>query len=377
MRGSIVLGALLGVTFAAPARAQFCPSYPTCRVPPEPGTNPAVPELAAVLERAAAGPARYGSAGWQFLPPTLTEGCSRPTAPRPVPAHVPCALLKAVSLAENSAWVHFCAPTAPTPSASPRTLVRSDCAFGLLGVSQGLRAGERSVFDGPRVSREPLYNASVGVGLLCAAFEAMPCVGDRLPDLIEHWYFAVWTYGGLSYRNNPNNPMFRADRPFYRDPPELPASEYPYQEVVWGWLRRPPSEAHGPAVPATLPRRSELCGTCGGPTTNIAEPDPPHRSDCPGDGGVRDSAVDSAQIDSPRPPDTAAPPPDTAPPDGPPSDPMPADAAPPPGTTEPPPGACGCRAAAPPRAPWALALGLLFARRMLQRRRQSRYPPER
>lgn len=278
---------------ASSAQAQFCPSYTTCRTPPSRALNPSPTELGPVFDRIAQGPARYGGAGWSF-PATLPDGCGLPTAPRDVPAVFPCVLLKAVALTESQSWRQFCVPTAPSPGVSSQTLIRSDCGYGLMGISRGMHPGETSEFDPARLASDPGYNISVGAGQLAEAWRAMPCIGDRRIAVLEDWYFALWAYGGLSYSNNPSNPMYRADRAPFRDPTGLAASEYPYQEVVLGWIRNPPSADFYAGVRVNMPRRSEICGTCGGPNANARDPDEIHPSDCPGapsDGGA-DAAID-------------------------------------------------------------------------------------
>lgn len=298
MRRSRLCAALALSLFAADADAQFCPSYATCRTPATRAFNPETDALASLFDRVAQGPARYGSLGWSF-PATLPDGCGLPTAAREVDAVFPCVLLKAIALTESPSWRQFCVPTAPSPGAASQTLIRSDCGYGLMGIARGMHPGETSDFDPARVASDPAYNVSVGAGLLAEAWRAMPCVGDRRVRVIEDWYFAVWAYGGLAYRNNPSNPLYRADRAPYRDPGGLSVSEYPYQEVVFGWMRTPPSPAHFAAVRVNLPRRSEICGTCGGPNANARDPDEVHPSDCPPSGDASTDATVDARADVP------------------------------------------------------------------------------
>jgi MYXO-CTERM domain-containing protein len=377
-----------------------------CRQAPASGSNPSVAEMSTLFDRVAAGPTMYGSLGWDFGSAARREfhsgggWCGRSGRRDTVPVHFPCVLLKAIYLTESS-WRQFCTTS--------QTVISFDCGYGIAQVTSGMRRGETSAYDPARVASSAAYNVSVGAAILADKWRATPCVGDNDPDIIEDWYFATWGYNGLSFRNNPNNPMFRADRVEFRTPGVSSAQtrgNYPYQELVWGYARYPLSAAHYPGQPLAYPTRSEICATCGSPTASISEPRGAHRTTCPSgsapppvdagppDSGLRDSTVrDTAAVDS-RAEDTALPP-DTLPPEdtAAPEDTLPAqDTAPPMDTappeapaatdvaneadasdarpTEPLQTGCGCRTARPRSAwaPGALALALVAT---LRRRRRT------
>ncbi|RQD72280.1 MAG: hypothetical protein D5S00_01030 [Tindallia sp. MSAO_Bac2] len=63
-----------------------------------------------------------------------------------------------------------------------------------------------------RLDREALlydtkYNIEVGADILLSRwlFEDIATVGDRDPDVLENWYFALWGYNGWLNRNNPTD----------------------------------------------------------------------------------------------------------------------------------------------------------------------------
>ncbi|MBI2394790.1 MAG: hypothetical protein HYV09_34795 [Deltaproteobacteria bacterium] len=310
-RFSSVLAVLSGVLAAyavatPPADAAcgptYCPSYGTslhscpwrsgirCRVDPVKKDNPSFTELSSIFDQIAAGPAKYGSLGWNYSL-ELTDGNNKPKAPSKVPAHYPCGLLKAVSAHESVGWNQFCIPTGPDCPGYQRTIVACDCGYGLMQVTSGMdQAHAMPSYDVNRVASDSGYNASVGSQIYGGKWSYGPSVGDRRVDVIEDWYFATWGYNGFAYSNNPNNPAYPADRKQYRDPGGLSAGNYPYQEKIWGYVRVPYGAKEGKgagykAYAISLPNRAEICSSCGKPTADISDPSPLHVSDCPGDGG--------------------------------------------------------------------------------------------
>ncbi|MBI5513823.1 MAG: MYXO-CTERM sorting domain-containing protein [Deltaproteobacteria bacterium] len=337
MRGRAIaaaLGAALSVGAEALAQCSggsACPPCTSCRQAPASGMNPSVGEMSTLFDRVAAGPNVYGSLGWDFGSAARREfhsgggWCGRAGRRDSVPVHFPCVLLKAIYLTESS-WRQFCT--------TGQTVISFDCGYGIAQVTSGMRRGETSAYDPARVASSAAYNVSVGAAILADKWRATPCVGDNDPDIIEDWYFATWGYNGLSFRNNPNNPMFRADRPEFRTPGVSGAQtrgNYPYQELVWGYARYPLSAEHYTGQALAYPLRSEICATCGSPTMGISEPRGAHRTTCPSgapppvdagppdtgrvDSAVRDTAVaDTRVADTAPPPDTGMPE-DTAPPE--------------------------------------------------------------
>lgn len=357
-RARIVLTTLAVGAFAHQADA-FCPSYTpqiaNCVTAPVAGKNPSDGEWNQLFDL-------VGRGRWESGPTlaTIEDGCSKPSAPRRVAARFPCTLLKAIAMQE-SRWLQFCVPDRPASQvgAPERTIVSFDCGYGASQVTSGMRKGETPPFDQRRVAAEALYNLQVGATILLEKWNAVACVGDKNPDILEHWYLATWAYNGMSFVNSPNNPNYAAGRPVYN--PDV-GGAYPYQEKVWGWLEYPPSPAHWVRVLPAYPDRATLPQT-GAATTNIPEPAcaaptscaqkrDVHAAACTGPGGVDGGSepridVTSNETDAGVPLSADV---DAA-----------AD------------GGCGCRATAS-RSPWAAALacgwlGLVWCRRIRRRSR--------
>jgi hypothetical protein len=273
-----------------------CPPCTMCRVPPASGSNPGVPTMSGLFDQVAAGPSVYGTLGWDFgtaAARTIGEGsgwCGG-TGPRStVPVHFPCILLKAIYLTESS-WTQFCA--------SNLTVIAFDCGYGIAQVTSGMRPGDTSLFDPNLVASSPAYNVSVGASILADKWRATPCVGGNSLDVIEDWYFAVWGYNGLTFGNNPNNPMYSATRPEFRTPGIASAQvrgNYPYQELVWGYAHYPLTAQHYTGIGLAYPNRSEICASCGVQTANISEPVGAHMTTCPSSGPPPDAGVHDASM---------------------------------------------------------------------------------
>lgn len=68
--------------------------------------------------------------------------------------------------------------------------------------------GRNSGLDLEKLKNDPRYNIEAGAEVLLAkwrlANEKLPSIGNMDPNILEHWYFALWAYNGLLERNNPN-----------------------------------------------------------------------------------------------------------------------------------------------------------------------------
>ncbi len=110
-----------------------------------------------------------------------------------------------------------------------------------------------------------------------AAPRTLPIIGDRDPNIIENWYYAVWAYNKWTAANNPNNPDLPWPRPAFTGKENR--TNYPYQELVWGLAANPPSVAGQPMwepVALALPGREDVGLT----PRALAQIEPPHRSVC-------------------------------------------------------------------------------------------------
>ncbi len=234
--------------------------------------------MSSLFDQIAAGPARYGSLGWDFGGRTTVGSgngwCGGGGGRATVQVTFPCVLLKAIYVTESN-WRQFCS--------TGQTVISFDCGYGIAQVTSGMRRGDTSAYDASRVASSPAYNVSVGAAILTDKWRASPCVGNNDPQTIEDWYFPVWGYNGFSFRNNPNNPMYSASRPEFRTPGVASAQtrgNYPYQELVWGYVHHPPSAEHYTGIALAYPNRSEICASCGLPTSSISEPRGSHRGGC-------------------------------------------------------------------------------------------------
>lgn len=61
-------------------------------------------------------------------------------------------------------------------------------------------------FDADRILYDVTYNIEAGADILLSKWldHRTPVVGNRDPNVLEHWYFALWAYNGWLSRNNPN-----------------------------------------------------------------------------------------------------------------------------------------------------------------------------
>ena len=141
-------------------------------------------------------------------------------------------------------------------------LISFDCGHGIMQVTSGMTTplGENG-YPSPQqllVATNFAYNIARGAVILAdkwnAAPENRPIAGidtNGDPDLVENWYFAVWSYNGFTGpgANRSNHPL----DPIYGGWPRVPYScgayndgfghnrgNYPYQELVWGCAAHPP-----------------------------------------------------------------------------------------------------------------------------------------
>lgn len=201
--------------------------------------------------------------------PAIESGTrgNRTTAPR---RRVPATLLQAIAWTESGMTM---AAGSVTFQSSGDTLVSFDCGHGIMQITTGmtvpLGAAERPSTAQVSIATHYASNVARGAALLAdkwnRAPEERPVAGadtQGSPDLIENWYYAVWSYNGFTgpgdrMSNHPADPGFGAwPRTAYRCDGQQARNRYPYQELVWGCMATPPEiagEALWDAVPATLP----------------------------------------------------------------------------------------------------------------------------
>jgi hypothetical protein len=225
-----VIVALVGALLAAtcPGQGATCPDVCSdCGAGPDPvdGTNPTLAEWRQLFVDVSQ---RQGASDLPAIG-NLEVGASR----TPEAAPFPCRLLPAIAATE-AGMRQFC-------DDSGLTIISFDCGYGVMQVTSGAA-------NYPGLEERADKNVAAGADILvdkwnCDGSSANPCYGGRFgdsdPEILESWYFAVWAYNGFVYANNPNNPDFDPSRAPYRSPGGLSRGSYPYQEIVWGYLRTP------------------------------------------------------------------------------------------------------------------------------------------
>lgn len=105
--------------------------------------------------------------------------------------NIPPQILKAIAWKE-SRFTQFTSSGAPFVSRGNR---------GLMQISN-----VHTSFDADRLLYDVTYNIEAGADILLSKWldPRTPTVGNRDPNVLEHWYFALWAYNGWLPRNNPN-----------------------------------------------------------------------------------------------------------------------------------------------------------------------------
>ncbi|MEN1760815.1 S-layer homology domain-containing protein [Anoxynatronum sibiricum] len=105
--------------------------------------------------------------------------------------NIPPVILKAIAWKE-SRKTQFTSGGAPFVSRGNR---------GIMQINQ-IHTG----FDAELILYDVEYNIEAGADILLSKWldPRTPVVGNRDPNVLEHWYFALWAYNGWLSRNNPN-----------------------------------------------------------------------------------------------------------------------------------------------------------------------------
>lgn len=76
-----------------------------------------------------------------------------------------------------------------------------------LGMMQ-INTRSTSSYDRERLKFDIEYNVEAGARILLGKWNSsvknLPWIGNMDPNILEHWYFALWAYNGWSDSNNPN-----------------------------------------------------------------------------------------------------------------------------------------------------------------------------
>jgi hypothetical protein len=173
--------------------------------------------------------------------------------------YIPPTLLKSIGWIESA--LAQAANSVPWSAVGP-ALVSFDCGHGIMQITSGMTNPADSGWPSKQqalVATHYLYNIGRGAAILAdkwnAAPEFRPIAGTDTaasPNIVENWYFAVWGYNGFTGpgANRSNHPM----DPIYASWPRTGFScgptndgyghsygNYPYQEIVFGCMARPPS----------------------------------------------------------------------------------------------------------------------------------------
>lgn len=236
--------------------------------------QPSLAELNSVFNRAAFGLLTTDPGFTLPLLETDARGSGGLTAPA-----IPPTLLKAIAWTESS-WRQAGYDVAR--GSRGRALTSSACAFGVMQVLSGMAIAESPTERQRRIGEDYLANIAAGTALLAEKWnlapEQLPVVGDRAPRVLESWYYAVWAYHCFGARcvdfdlhDNPDDPSLTWPRPGYNSPEQQAGgsrytrADYPYQEIVYGFIQNPPRTETGPLWPP-LPVQLPPHGTVGFPT---------------------------------------------------------------------------------------------------------------
>lgn len=274
----LALGASILLSVAAWSRPALaaCSSNTGCRVQPVYGRAPCddeVPDLIAAVCRN-----DFGSEGPSVS--TIKVGVDGTTR---VTASLPCLLFQSMVFVESS-WQMFCASC----GSQGLTLIGGGCGYGYSQITSGMRASDltnntSTNFDVNKVASSATYNLATGLQFMVNKWNGRKPIGDRDPEIIEHWYYAVWAYNSFNWKNNPHNPNYPADRtPWYCEGTSS-RSSYPYQEAVWGYMRCPPKRSSQPlwaGAEISYPDVNEICATEGCAPGALSNPLPNHKDPC-------------------------------------------------------------------------------------------------
>ncbi|HLB12685.1 MAG TPA: hypothetical protein VJO15_06980 [Dehalococcoidia bacterium] len=220
----------------------------------------------------------------------------------------------------ESRWRQFRA----APGSAGPTVINSagdpSCAYGLMQIVSGMNG--TTLFEPPRVAGEYPYNIGTGALILLWKWNYLATtdstVGANDPGVMEDWYYSVWAYHNWSYLNNPNNPRYDPNRnPYWDpfDPSSYPASAYPYQELIWGYVANPPPGPDGQplwqSIRLSFPNPAAVGYSH--PPTHISDPQPVHTDSQPNPGPPPTPTPTPTAQPSPTPTRTATPRPSPTP----------------------------------------------------------------
>lgn len=182
-----------------------------------------------------------------FAVPALERGPRSSGSDEPGEPYIPPTLLKAIAWIE-SAWMQA-DWSVPYGAVGP-VLLSHACAYGIMQIVSGMQNTTGvPTLEQAMIGGHYTFNIARGAYILGVKWnlapEYRPLVGQRDPYTIEDWYYAVWSYHGFAFQNHPLNPSYPWPRVPYSCGPADDGfghdrTNYPYQELVFGCMERPP-----------------------------------------------------------------------------------------------------------------------------------------
>jgi len=183
--------------------------------------------------------------------------------------HIPATLIKGIAWIETKMTM---ATKSTMWSGVGDSIISFDCGHGIMQVTTGmttpLGADNQPSDTQALTATHFAYNIARGVKILGTKWnnapESAPIMGtdtNSSPEIIENWYYATWAYNGFtgagsSSSNHPLDARFPWPRTPYLCNGSQSHNQFPYQELVWGCIKNPPSVNGNKlwdAVPVSLP----------------------------------------------------------------------------------------------------------------------------
>jgi len=183
--------------------------------------------------------------------------------------HIPATLIKGIAWIETRMTM---ATKATMWSGVGDSTISFDCGHGIMQVTTGmttpLGANNQPSDTQALTATHFAYNIARGVKILGSKWnnapESAPIMGtdtNSSPEIIENWYYATWAYNGFtgagsSSSNHPLDPVFAWPRTPYQCNGSQSHNQFPYQELVWGCIKNPPSVDGSKlwsSIPVSLP----------------------------------------------------------------------------------------------------------------------------
>jgi len=147
---------------------------------------------------------------------------------------------------------------------------RSDCGYGLGQLTSFMTKASTAEPQDKKneVAVDYAENAAAAVHVLGGIWNQLASLGITAnggdPSKVEDWYFALWAYNtgihpkdgaghyGLGWANNPANPQYPPNRAEFGSGPNDKShpNQWPYQELIFGWMDYPYSEGSALAYPS-------------------------------------------------------------------------------------------------------------------------------